>query len=147
MSELKIDVFQFVDEDEFKDIAKYEFSKCCEKFFENEDNFKRLVSNVAYDIVYKLVDKQFNSRLDEVLTDKVTDLISSLSMYNIFNKPDAWSKETNHAYDIYRKAIVDNKDLIAEVVKETIPFATVEALKDDVKSYVQEAVSNHFNVN
>ena len=141
-----VNINEYITNDELREIAKEEFATACRQHFENEEAFKRILANTAYEIVYDIVDKRFNSNLEEQLTNKVVEIIKSLNEYSVFKKPDAWSRETNSAYDILKQAIIANKGVIEEVVRENISRNVVDDLKENIKCHISEAVLEHFNV-
>lgn len=85
-----IDIDEYLSENERKEIAKEAFKDACIGKFKDESEVKRIISNSAYDIVYDLVDKQFDIKLETILKDKVHEIVTNLTAFNIFKKPDAW---------------------------------------------------------
>lgn len=145
MSTLEINVDDYLSEDEKTQITVNAFREACFKHFKDEDSVKRIISNSAYDIVYRMVDESFNIELEYFLQARVVELVKNLSEYNLFQKPNAWSRESNSAYQILERALIDNKELIESKVKEHLPEATMQAIKADLKEYIQEAVNRHYD--
>jgi hypothetical protein len=145
MSTLEINIDEYITEEEKKLIAKEAFKEACWLKFKDEDTVKRIISNSAYDIVYRMVDESFNMELEYFLQDRVVELVKNLSEYHLFKRPDAWSRESNSAYQILERALIDNKGLIESVVKEKLPEATMQAIKADLKEYIQDAVNRHYD--
>lgn len=145
MSTLEINIDDYITEEEKKQIAKETFQQACFMHFKDEDSVKRIISNSAYEIVYKMVDEQFHFGLDLTLEAKVVEIINSMNWFHLFKKPDTWSRESNSAYQILEKALLDNKELIERNVKEHLPEATIQAIKADLKEYIQNAVNRHYD--
>lgn len=145
MSTLEINIDDYITEEEKKLIAKEAFKEACWLKFKNENEVQRIIENSAYGIVYKMVDETFDKNLTTVLTDKVQHLILNMQQYNLFRKPDVWSREPNSAYQILERALLDNKELIESQVKEHLPEATMQAIKLDLKEYIQGAVNRHYD--
>ncbi len=146
MSTLEINIDDYITEEEKKEITKEAFQQACFMHFKDEDSVKRIISNSAYDIVYKLVDEQFHFGLDLTLEANIVQIINKMDWFHLFKKPDAWSRESNSAYQILEKALLDNKELIERNVKEHLPEATMKALKADLKEYIQDSVNRHYDV-
>lgn len=142
---LKDYIDDLLTENERKEIAREAFKEACIVKFKDESEVKRIISNSSYDIVYNLVDKQFDLKLETILKDKVHEIVTNLTTFNIFKRPDAWSQETNCGYQILNRAINDNKELIYNIVKDNIPDNVVKSIKEDLKYYIQEAVNNYYD--
>jgi hypothetical protein len=145
MSTLEININEYITEEEKKLIAKEAFKEACWLKFKDENAVQRIIENSAYGIVYKMVDETFDKNLTTVLTDKVQHLILNMQQYNLFRKPDVWSREPNSAYQILERILLDNKDLIESTVVEKLPEATIQAIKADLKEYIQNAVNRHYD--
>ncbi len=145
MSTLEINIDDYITEEEKKQIAKEAFKEACKLRFKDEDTVKRIIANSAYDIVYRMVDESFNIELEYFLQDRVIELVKNLNEYHLFKRPDAWSRESNSAYQILERILLDNKGLIESTVVEKLPEATMQAIKADLKVYIQEAVNRHYD--
>jgi hypothetical protein len=145
MSTLEINIDEYITEAEKKELAQEAFKEACMLKFKDEDSVKRIISNSAYDIVYRMVDESFNIELEYFLQDRVVELVKNLSEYSLFQKPNAWSRESNSAYQILERTLIDNKELIESTVVEHLPEATIQAIKADLKEYIQDAVNRHYN--
>jgi hypothetical protein len=145
MNTLEINIDEYITEEEKKLIAKEAFKEACWLKFKDENQVQRIIENSAYGIVYKMVDDTFDNNLTIVLTDKVQHLILNMQQYNLFRKPDVWSTEPNSAYQILERALIDNKELIESTVRDNLPEATMQAIKIDLKDYIQGAVNRHYD--
>lgn len=145
MSTLEINIDNYITEEEKKQIAKETFQQACFMHFKDEDSVKRIISNSAYDIVYKMVDEHFNLDLELFFEDKIVEIINKMDWFHLFKKPDSWSCESNSAYQILEKTLLDNKDIIERNVKKHLPEATMQAIKADLKEYIQGAVNRHYD--
>jgi len=145
MSTLEINIDEYITEDEKKLIAKEAFKEACWLKFKDENTVERIITNSAHDIVYKMVDEHFNLDLELMFEDKVVEIINTMNWFHLFKRPDVWSRESNSAYQILEKALLDNKELIESTVKEHLPEATIQAIKIDLKDYIQDAVNRHYD--
>lgn len=140
MSKALIDLNDYLDDDCIKDVLHSQIREEVKKHFSNEENVQRLISNQAYKIVYKMVGDMFDESLDTLLKNKVHSLVSELSISNVFKKPDAWSRESNTAYQSLSQAMLDEKDNIKRIVKDNIEEAVLVNLKDRLQYYIIDAV-------
>lgn len=131
-----IDFNEALSQEEMHDIAKEQFILALRGHFANEENFKRILSNLSYNMVWDKVDEVAGSTIEEYLPEKVQSIINDLSIFNIFKKPDAWSRETNNGYQILEECLRENKPLIAS--------KTVEAINSAPKKYLRELSEEAF---
>ncbi|MCP4336425.1 MAG: hypothetical protein GY679_01080 [Mycoplasma sp.] len=145
---MEIDVKDYLDKKEMKYLASKAFMLSCQKHFEEENNIKRIISNSAYDIVYKMVDESLNEDLKDIVTEKVKDIIADFSLYNVFKKPDAWDNEPNGAYKHLQKCIESHypeiKTTVKKLVEGNVESETLLYLKEDIAKIVQESVLELF---
>jgi hypothetical protein len=137
---LELNMEDLLSKEEMVEIAKSTFKTACFTHLAIEDNIKRIISNCAYDIVYKQVDNIVGEKLDEMLTSKVADIISNLSEYSIFKKPDAWDRSTNHMYNVLQKACMDNVGVVKKVVNDNMELETLKYLKLNLGDIVKDAI-------
>lgn len=117
--EIKVNIEEYLDEDELKAIAKDQFIYMLSAHLKDEKSVERILSNLCYQMVYDKVDEVAGVTMEEYLPKKVEKIIRNLTNFHLFNKPDAWSKETNSGYQILEKTLIDNKDLISQRVVES----------------------------
>lgn len=142
---MEIDIKEYLSYSDLKEIAREQMSVLVATHLKDEESVKRIISNTAYELIYKMVDDVLDSKLEELLRDKVAELVGSMTTYNIFNKPDAWSRETNTAYDILRKAVLDNEKRIQEIVNNNIDGQALAVMKEDIREIVRDKVLEYYH--
>ena len=142
---MEIDVKEYLSYSDLKEIAREQMSVLVATHLKDEESVKRIILNTAYELIYKMVDDVLDSKLEELLRDKVAELVGSMTTYNIFNKPDAWSRETNTAYDILRKAVLDNEKRIQEIVNDNIDGQALAVMKEDIREIVRDKVLEYYH--
>ena len=142
---MEIDIKEYLSYSDLKEIAREQMSVLVAAHLKDEEAVKRIISNTAYELIYKMVDDVLDSKLEELLRDKVAELVSSMTTYNIFNKPDAWSRETNTAYDILRKAVLDNEKRIQGIVSDNIDRQALAIMKEDIREIVRDKVLEYYH--
>ena len=102
--------------------------------FKNETEAQRLLSNLSYQIVFNEVDKVVANSQD-VIVKKTTELVNDVKSYTIFRYHYYSGSPDNNGARILEQAIIDNKQLINEKVKETI-------INKDYSEKIWEAFEN-----
>lgn len=120
MTDLLIDIDLYLSEDEKRDIARQSFANACAQ--RSREDFERIISNAAYDVVWKAVDESFGGEAVTALKAKVIEVISGLTSFSVFREPDNYG----------RKKSVGQEQLDAAMV-EVYP-----ALKEKALSVVNE---------
>ena len=146
MTEFKISVQDVMSASEIKKIVEDEIRASVRHEILEENNIRRIISNSTYTTVYKMVDDSLDEDLTGLIKTKVTDIIKTLNSYCIFEKPDAWSTESNTAYKIMRATVSKNKQLIEDLtlkaIKEQVPDVLAKELSDNIEDTIHESVMN-----
>lgn len=137
---MNIDIESYLSHEEIKEIVREEVKIRAKSALAKEEDIKRIVSNASYDIVWKMIDDVYDLDLKQVLKCRVKSVIEDLTGFDLFKKPDAWSRETNSAYDHLKKCIDDNKNVISRIVSSSVESQTIEALKGGIGEYIIEAI-------
>lgn len=141
---MEIDIKEYLSEDEIKEVAKNALRSQFISILKKETDLKRIITNTSYDIVYRMVDDSLTEDINDNIADKVKNIISNLTSYNVFKKPDAWDSETNDAYKHLQKCIVENFPKIKDLVSAQIETETMKHLKDSLSDYIVEAVQEMY---
>ncbi|MDH4127661.1 MAG: hypothetical protein OEV44_02825 [Spirochaetota bacterium] len=81
---------------------------------------ERVLGNMAYSAAFSIFDSALTPEMLEQVRGKVKEVISNASEFGIFRKKDAWGQEDSAAYLEVKKAVEENKHLIAPLVKKAI---------------------------
>lgn len=118
---MDIKITDYLDEQEIKDIVSDEFRVQIRSHFKDEENAKRLLSNLAYNIVIEEVNK-IVPNYEEVLITKVAELINKKDLtYHVFDFDTYGSgKARSLGAKILEQTVRENTDLIKSKVVEGI---------------------------
>jgi len=114
---MEIDFGSYLSEDERKEIVADTFRQMCMNEFKKDS--ERIFSNAAYQVVYKIVDEQFEGNVSNIIAEKSVSLIKNLSSYSVFRSNDYWNKESP-AHKALNEAIEKNKQAVIDRVSEII---------------------------
>ena len=135
---MEIDVKEYLSEEDMKRIAEDAWREQCHaKFITDKE---RILSNTAYQIVYRLVDEHFNENLEQILRDKVIKIINEMSAFNVFKQKDVWGKEESVATKLMNQVVVENKDLLTSVVQKQMINARID--EDYLTDAIKEVIIN-----
>jgi hypothetical protein len=114
---MEINVENYLNHNEIKEIVQDELRNQVRQFFKNEQEAQRLLSNLSYQIVFNEIDKVVpNSH--QLVVDKTMEVLNDIKSFSVFRDGSYGSKSA--AYVIMETAVRNNVDLINEKVKETI---------------------------
>jgi hypothetical protein len=116
---MEINVENYLNHNEIKEIVQDELRNQVRQLFKNEQEAQRLLSNLSYQIVFNEVDKVVANSQD-IIVKKTTDLVNDVKSYTVFRYNYLGGSPENNGARILEQAIIDNKHLINEKVKETI---------------------------
>lgn len=138
MKDFNID--DYLSYSEKKKIVEEYFKDFLKTKFKSEDDFGRVISNEAYGMVYRMVDKVFNKDLENILKEKIRDIILNITQFSIFKEPDAWGREPNNAYKFKQKCIEENFPRIKQIVNDSIDKETLKACKENINDLIKESI-------
>ena len=116
MNDLKFE--DYLSEDEIKTIMQEALRDKINSYLGKD--FERMLNNAAYYTMWKEVDSVIDGTFKSQLEKNVQKQMVSFTEFNLFQKPDAWSRETNSAYKLLMQSIENNKHLLDERVKEVV---------------------------
>lgn len=134
-----MDFSKYLTEDEMRDIAVQEFRD----FVRNKSSkdLERIISNSAYQVVWKAVDESLDNEAMSILKQKVEDIIGDMSEFTVFSKPNAWDRKENTAYGILVQTVRDNSDVLDIKVKEQINTLSKTQISKIVAEVMKEKLS------
>jgi hypothetical protein len=137
--ELKIE--DYLSEEEIKEIAKEEVTRQVRQAI-RKDDLDRIISNSAYNFIWKAVDEQIDGNLIDIIKEKTIKIINELSSYCIFRQRDAWQNEDSKAYTYVQQAIEDNKEVIFNRVKESMMNINTEVIMDRLNDLIYQVIED-----
>ncbi len=118
---MEIKIENYLSEEEIKEIVADELRRSVRGHFRDEENAKRLLSNLAYHIVKEEVEKIVPD-YEQVLVEKVASLIKDKDISSYVFDFDSWGSGRNKssAAKLIERTVEENKDLIRGKVVEAI---------------------------
>lgn len=133
---MKIKFVDYLSEAERKEIVVSVFKERCEEAFLNDG--KRILSNVSYEVVQKMVDNIFDGKLMEILTQRTVEIINNLTFYTVFKRKDHWDAEDSAGFKLLNEIVQASKPLIQARITEIINALDEEDMKESLRN---EAIS------
>lgn len=127
---MDINIKDYLEEDELREIVHSEARNLVGSYLREDGGIERVISNSAYHVVWDAVDEVFDRKAHDVLKEKVVQLIRKMSSYNIFEKPTAWSGESNSAYKMLERIVLSKKEMMVNKVDNIIEGLDEQYLKD-----------------
>lgn len=127
MTDININIDDYISDQEKKDIALSAFRSACERVSAKE--FERILSNAGYHLVEKEVDAAFDGGMREEVKKKSIEVIKGLTAYSVFRPKDVWHNEPSKAWNALESAIEDNKDAIRDRVGELVQEIDAEDIR------------------
>lgn len=127
---MELNIKDYLGEDELKEIVHNEVRNLVSSYLREDGGVERVISNSAYHVIWDAVDEVFDREAHDVLKEKVVEQIRKLKGFNIFNKPDAWGRESNSAYQVLERIVLSKKDMMENKVNSVIGELDEQYLKD-----------------
>lgn len=140
---MEINFEDYISDEEKKEIVVEEYRSLVRAKMKTEYDLKRILSNIAYDVYYDIVDECFDGTSKKLLKDNIDKIIADPSSYNIFKKPNAWDRDANSAYKYLQEVIVANKPKIAKIVSDLLEEQTIKACKEDMTKTIHDVLAGY----
>ncbi len=140
MSELKINVSDYVSDETMREIVENECRKAIRNFFMSDT--ERKIVNTMYYAVYRIVDDVFTANehnLREELADRMKQTIEDLPSYFIFRRKGAYEPVNSVAQDVLEEESRLARPLIRERIESAVAQYDIQRLTEDE---VQDALYN-----
>ena len=133
-----MDFSKYLSEDEMHEIAKQEFRDVIRR--KSIKDLERIISNSAYQVIWSAVDESLDNQAIDQLKQKVIAIISDMSEFNVFSKPNAWDRLENNAYGILLQTVRDNTEVLDKKVKDQINTLSKTQISKIVAEVMKEKV-------
>jgi hypothetical protein len=114
--EAKINIEDYLSENEIKEIVEDEFKNTVRQMFCNDTETTRLIGNMSYRFIWKCVDDKVDGGLEEKIVNKTLDVLNNMSDFSLFRRKDCYEPEDSVAQKILNKTIIENENIIINKV-------------------------------
>lgn len=129
--DININLMDFVSEGEVKEAVRDEIRHCVRQVYSKENDMQRLVSNLAYEFVFKMVDEQFEGKLADLLRANIERVINDMTDFTVFRGAGT---------QILEEEVAKRRSLIAERIEEVIKDYPFDDVKAEIGALVYECV-------
>jgi hypothetical protein len=139
---ISINIEDYLSQEEMQEIAKEEFTYAISEKFRSDSDIERIISNLAYNFLFKAVDAAIGTDSFELIKTNVIEVLKDDSniRYCLWRKKDAWDNYESPAVTILNKAIEDNRELIENRVFEMVSNYDFKEAKDEIYDVVCNAI-------
>lgn len=137
MMELKIDISEYLSSEEIKECCKDAIkSAIYGRYSRSEAETDRLITNLAYEFVWKMIDEEVGGGLEKMIRSKTIEAIEKLSEYSVFRVRSAWDRQESIGHKILEEEVSASRPLIKARVKQIISDYPFHELDRDEIGYV-----------
>lgn len=148
--EITIDIKDYLDESEIKDIVCEVFSDEVRRIItKNGDNgiekqVERIIGNSALHTITEILNKHYNKDIESIIINHVNKVAREGTLtYHIFRKKDIWDNDSSMGEKILEKAVKDNQEIIEKRVADCInTYDVSESVRDAVINAIDNRISN-----
>lgn len=138
MTEITIDIDEYLGEEEKRQIARDEFRAACAR--RSATDFERILGNAAYDLVRKEVDAAFDGSMVDTVRANAVKIINQLSSYSVFTPPSAWDREASKGWTYLQEAIDNAKPVMAARVLEIVTQMDADYLRGMIDGLIGDVI-------
>lgn len=120
--EIKINIEDYLSEEDIKDECRYMIRKVIYDKYNRESEIDRLTTNLGYEFIFKAIAETINEDAETKIKNKVIELLKddSTIKFELFRKRDAWERSEAVGLTILNNALKENEGLIKEKVQQAI---------------------------
>lgn len=139
---MEIDVRDYLGEEEMREIAREQFSRAVERQLSSSLEVERVISNIAYETVWRAVDDAVGEDAKALVAAKIPSVIDSLSCYNVFREADKFLREEKSVGQrILDEVVAENRPAIEARVREVIDGIDANRLREHIRDAIFDTVS------
>lgn len=144
MAELMIDIYEYFTDDQIKEICKEEVRRQIRMQFANrpEATIERLISNIAYQVVFEEISANIGADAWSMLKDTVSKIMQDEGAirYVLFQRKDEFTYKNSPAVDMMDEITADNRGLMEQKVREAIEKFEFRDVQDEIYEVAQEII-------
>lgn len=138
MSEVTINIDDYLTDEDRREIAKEEFRAICRR--RSQIDFERILSNAAYDLVRQEVDAVFDGKMAETVQANAVKIINNLGSYTVFAPPNAWEKPASKGWEFLQSAIEAARPAINERVLAIVAEINGDELRERLDGMIGDVI-------
>lgn len=139
--ELNINIQDYFSDEQIKEIAEEELRAAFHEQFRKEADVERVITNLSLEYIHALVSEQWDGNFDELLREKVREVIEKGVGYYVFRRKDAWDRTESPAVAILDEECKNSRSLIRQCVEKRIreyPFS--ELNRNEIGDVIYEVI-------
>ena len=138
---ISINVSDYLDEERITELCEAQVSRAAKEYLNREMDLTRILSNAAYMTTSQIVNEHLGENADEIIAQKVVEIIDKLSSYTVF-RPAEYGNIATLAWQYMDKAVEENKSLIEQRVKNVIAEQGITAIEHMFLEYARAMYCN-----
>ncbi len=137
MSELTIDIADYLDRKIIEDIAYQELGYAFRRQLQKEADVERILTNLSYRYIYKIVETELGMN-EEMFRKKLVERINkclddeSNIRFEVFSRKSAWNDTESPAVKILDEVLSESKPKIEEAVNKIIDEYPFHELREEI---------------
>ena len=140
---MNIDIKDYVNEEEIKDIINDEIRRSVRYHMNNEAELSRIITNISYKELWKQIELEVPN-CEKTLKEKTIERIRNISDYDIFRRKDNFGAEDSLATKLIDECVKENKNIINDKVKNIFNELSNSDLKYDIQGILEEYIEKLF---
>lgn len=139
---VEIDTDEYLDKKEIKEIIETAIQDCVYRKYSSEKEQERLISNLSYQYVFKMIDEAIDDNLEELIKRNVIRIINDMTSYSVFRHKNMYGDDDSLGTKIINEEVENSRDLIKQKVEEHINGYHYQDVKDNICDYVYECIND-----
>lgn len=144
MAELMINIYEYLTDDQIKVICQEEVRHQIRKQFadNSEATIKRLIGNIAYQVVFEEISASIGADAWSMLKDTVDRIMQDeyAIQYVLFQRKDNFTYRNSPTVDMMDEIAAENRGLMEQKVREAIEKFEFRDVQDEIYEVAREVI-------
>lgn len=144
MAELMINIYEYLTDDQIKVICIEEVRHQIRKQFADntEATIKRLIGNIAYQVVFEEISASIGADAWSMLKDTVDRIMQDeyAIQYVLFQRKDNFTYRNSPTVDMMDEIAAENRGLMEQKVREAIEKFEFRDVQDEIYEVAREVI-------
>lgn len=144
MAELMINIYEYLTDDQIKVICQEEVRHQIRKQFadNSEATIKRLIGNIAYQVVFEEISASIGADAWSMLKDTVDRIMQDeyAIQYVLFQRKDNFTYRNSPTVDMMDEIAAESRGLMEQKVREAIEKFEFRDVQDEIYEVAREVI-------
>ena len=147
MTKFEINLDDYLSHEEKKELARDVFAERLREAIRKEEDLRRILSNISYDIVSKEVEQYIPDYKDTIAKGVISVIEKEDLSYHVFHTKNEWGREDSTAYKFVEETIKKQLPALKAKVEDAISkFSADKLISEKIAEVFADMAENAYKL-